>query len=125
MATNDDGFVDQNGGLVFRDTNTNVAFPGEASNRLFQADDVYNDFLLGIKGRLNDQATANILIDFGNYLSTVGNTVAPGYEPGDGIIDDGESTILPGTAEPGNQQVTVWEAYLRLRQASVPSDRVT
>jgi hypothetical protein len=113
MVSKGDFALDQNGAFFDRNNNTNDAFPGEANTRLFQADDVYNDFLLGIRGKLNDQATANVLLDFGNYLSTIGNTVAPGYAPGNGgIIDGGEGEIVPGIATPGNQATTVWEAYL-------------
>jgi len=100
FAINQNGLVSGN----FEGDKSNSGQYG--SNRVFQDDAVFNDFLLGIRGRLNDQATANVLIDFGNYLPALGNTVTPdlndyrfpaeGSENGDGNIG----------------QTTVWEAYL-------------
>ena len=59
--------VDQNGRVEgFGSESPNTGSFG--TSRVFQDDAVFNDFLLGIRGRLNDQATANVLIDFGNYL---------------------------------------------------------
>jgi hypothetical protein len=113
MISKNDFAIDQNGSAIERDSDTNAAFPGEANNRLFQADDVYNDFLLGIRGKLDEQSTANVLIDFGNYLDNVGNVVAPGSVPGNAFTSFGTRPLItPGLATPGNQQTTIWEAYL-------------
>ena len=104
--------IDQNGlFLIPAPTNFN---PGTSSpytsNRVFQNDSVLNDFLLGIRGRLNDQATANVLIDFGTYIPSLGNTVTPGLYPvGDEALYPAEGSSLFGH---GPGQSTVWEAYL-------------
>jgi len=95
--------VDQNGRLLgFGSESPNSGQFG--TSRVFQDDEVFNDFLLGIRGRLNDQATANVLIDFGNYIPALGNTVATdldGRFPAQGSSEFGEVG-----------QTTVWEAYL-------------
>jgi uncharacterized protein YukE len=101
--------IDENGGLFEtapKSLNTaEYGADGYTSNRVFQTDSVLNDFLLGIRGRLNDQATANILIDFGNYVPSLGNTVTP-YYYADGNYGEG----YYGSGGPG--QATIWEAYL-------------
>jgi len=78
--------------------------------------DVYHDFVLGIKGKVSDTATANVKLDFGNYLSAIGNTAASGFNgvaPGAGNQFDtnGGATTIGGLNN-GNQQTTVWEANL-------------
>ena len=91
-------FVDQNGVTTGK------------SKHILQTSDVYQDFVLGITGRLTDTATAHVSLDFGNYLSALGNTEGRGYGPGDlGYTGGG---IAPGQLTPANQQTTVWEAYL-------------
>jgi polyhydroxyalkanoate synthesis regulator phasin len=90
-------------GLSFHNEEDESGFGGFANNRVFQNDSVLNDFLLGVRGRLNDQATANILLDFGNYIPSLGNTVTPFYAA-QGDINP------PGGFGPG--QTTIWEAYL-------------
>ena len=94
--------VDQNGRLLGAGTESSNTGPAGTS-RVFQDDAVYNDFLLGIRGRLNDQATANVLIDFGNYIPALGNTVTPGYYATGSYGSDEENA--PG-------ETTIWEAYL-------------
>jgi hypothetical protein len=78
-------------------------------NRLLSSSDVYHDILLHLRGTLSDTATANIDLDFGNYLSQVGNTAAfPGY-PAGGLTP---SALTPGTLTAGNQYANVYKAYL-------------
>jgi FtsZ-binding cell division protein ZapB len=79
--------------------------------------DFYNDFLLGIRGKVSDTATANVKLDFGNYLSSLGNTEAMGGgAPGFGNIYspgyNGTPSIATGGLTAQNQQTTVWEANL-------------
>lgn len=78
-------------------------------DRLLSSSDVYHDVLLHLRGRLADTATANVDLDFGNYLSQVGNTAAfPGYSAG-GLTP---SALQPGTLSAGNQYANVYKAYL-------------
>ncbi len=93
-------FLDQNGVLQ-----------GGASKRVLQSSDVYHDILLNIRGRLSDTATANVDLDFGNYLSQVGNTSAfpGGTYPAAGLT--GQS-LIPGTLTGANQYANVYKAYL-------------
>ena len=83
---------------------------GLASNRVFQQDTVLNDFLLGIQGRLTDTATANVLIDFGNYIPSLGNTVTPGVFPNGNDVPFYPAQGSTSFGGPG--QSTIWEAYL-------------
>ena len=85
-------FQDQNGqrhgngqfGNQFADAaRVNVGGANNASNfgvngHLLQTSDVYEDVLLHIRGRLSDTATANVDLDFGNYLNAVGNEASFG-----------------------------------------------
>lgn len=85
-----------------------------ADKHLLKKADVSHDFVLGIKGHVSDTATANVKLDFGNYLSALGNTAAfgggaPGA-PNPFDTNGGASTI--GGLGTGNQQTTVWEANL-------------
>jgi uncharacterized coiled-coil protein SlyX len=48
------------------------------SKHVLQQSDVYENFALNIRGKLTDTATANVKIEFGNYLSNVGNTATAG-----------------------------------------------
>ena len=90
-------------GSAFIDGNGNA----EGINKhLLQTTDVYNDFLLSIHGRVDDNTTANVKLDFGNYLSAVGNTAAPGFSAGSVAA----TALTPGTLNATNQQTTVWEA---------------
>ena len=82
------------------------------NDRLLGSSDVYHDILLNIRGKLSDTATANVSLDFGNYLSQVGNTAAfPGYAAG------GTANVLsPGSLGSGGntnfQYANVYKAYL-------------
>jgi len=60
-VTKGPSFIDQNG----------VDTGNTADKHLLKTDDVYEDFLLGIKGKVSDTATANVAIDFGNYLNFI------------------------------------------------------
>jgi hypothetical protein len=73
----------------------NGQFP-KVTKHIFQNDAVLNDFLLTITGRISDTATANVKLDFGNYLATRHNTA--------GI------TGSDSGGPPGDSQTTVWEA---------------
>ena len=99
------GFLDKNGVYV-----GNTGY----DDRLLGSSDVYHDILLNIRGKLSDTATANVSLDFGNYLSQVGNTAAfPGYAAG-GV----GNSLSPGSlGQAGNtantfQYANVYKAYL-------------
>ena len=80
-------------------------------NRLLASSDVYEDILLHLRGKLSDTATANVDLDFGNFLSQVGNTAAfggNGYSAG----SLAPSSLRPGTLTAGNQYANVYKAYL-------------
>jgi len=66
------------------------------TKHIFQNDTVLNDFVLSIKGRISDTASANVKLDFGNYLASIGNTAA-----------FGPANVA---GPPGDTQITVWEA---------------
>jgi hypothetical protein len=97
-------FMDQNGQVL------------TADKHLLRTTDVYHDFLLGIRGKVSDTATANVMLDFGNYLSAIGNTAAVGSTPAFANIYD--TAYNSGTAQTAgglnvnNEQTTVWEANL-------------
>ena len=92
-------FTDENGVIQGR----------TGSKQLLSSSDVYHDILLNIRGKLSDTATANVDLDFGNYLSQVGNTAAfPGYSAG-GL---GASELQPGSLTAANQYANVYKAYL-------------
>lgn len=74
-------------------------------DRLLGSSDVYNDILLHLRGKVADNATANVDLDFGNYLSAVGNTAAFGNTFG-GITPGG------GAGGASNQYASVYKAYL-------------
>jgi hypothetical protein len=95
----------------FLDENGVYVGGGAAGKRLLAASDVYHDVLLHIRGRLADTATANVDLDFGNYLSQVGNTAAfPGnLYPAGGVASTG---LNPGTLTAANQYANVYKAYL-------------
>lgn len=94
-------FLDKNG----------VRQGGGVNDRLLASSDVYHDILLNIRGKLSDTATANVDLDFGNYLSQVGNTAAfPGSTyPAAGLA--GQS-LTPGSLTGANQYANVYKAYL-------------
>jgi len=95
-------------GQPFTDEN-GVVHGLTGSKRLLQSSDVYHDILLNIRGKLSDTATANVDLDFGNYLSQVGNTAAfPGYSAGGAA----PSALLPGSLTAANQYANVYKAYL-------------
>jgi hypothetical protein len=95
--------IDNNGTILYK---VNDGDEANTTSRVFENDAVYNDFVLGIRGRLNDQATANVLIDFGNYIPSLGNTVTPGQDD-NSYGAQGSNGVAGG---PG--QTTIWEAYL-------------
>jgi hypothetical protein len=99
-------FYDENGSLVGNPTGANY------SKRILQDSSVYSDLLLGIRGRVSDTATANVKIDFGNFLSSIGDTASllgGSYVPG--LSPNGGNYARNG-ATTGSQTVTLWEAYL-------------
>ncbi|MGI4791401.1 MAG: S-layer homology domain-containing protein [Janthinobacterium lividum] len=93
----------------FRDQNGVYQGNTGTGDRLLQSSDVYEDILLHLRGKLSDTTTANVDLDFGNYLSQVGNTAAfPGYSAG----SLAGSSLTPGTLTAGNQYANVYKAYL-------------
>ena len=93
----------------FLDRNGNAQpFNPSFDSRLLGNTDVYNDILLHIRGKVAENATANIDLDFGNYLSAVGNTASfPGR-----VTGAGASSLAPGSLSAGNQYANVYKAYL-------------
>jgi len=86
-------------GPAFQDANGIFQnFGASKPKHVLANDTVLNDFVLAIKGRVSDTATANVKLDFGNYLASIGNTSAGG--PAD----------IGGPA--GDTQITLWEANL-------------
>jgi len=84
------------------------------NDRLLASSDVYHDILLHIRGRIADTATANVDLDFGNYLSQVGNTAAfPGY-PAAGNANSLRPGSLgtQGDTAQQFQYANVYKAYL-------------
>ncbi len=95
-------FLDQNG--IYQGANG-------TQDRLLASSDVYEDILLHLRGKLSDTATANVDLNFGNFLSQVGNTAAfggNGYSAG----SLAPSSLRPGTLTAGNQYANVYKAYL-------------
>jgi uncharacterized coiled-coil protein SlyX len=90
---------DANGNLL-RFIDKNGVVSDADSKHILQTSDVWQDFVLGIRGKLSDTATANVKLDFGNFLSAIGDTAQAGNGPS------------PGATTAANQQTTVWEAYL-------------
>jgi hypothetical protein len=71
-AGNFTSFLDKNGN---RQGTVPFGNPNYAVNgHLLQSSDVYEDVLLHLRGRLSDTATANVDLDFGNYLNAIGNS---------------------------------------------------
>ncbi|MGO8670467.1 MAG: S-layer homology domain-containing protein [Capsulimonadaceae bacterium] len=88
--------------FVYDQNGTKFGGAGSTVNKHLLADgNVDEDFFLGIKGRVSDTASANVALDFGNYLSQLGNTAAPGYMAG---TDLG----VPSSS----QYATLWQADL-------------
>ncbi len=97
--------------LPFLDQNGIYQGAKGSQNRLLGSSDVYEDILLHLRGKLTDTATANVDLDFGNYLSQVGNTAAfggNGYSAGSLT----PSALRPGSLTAGNQYANVYKAYL-------------
>jgi hypothetical protein len=95
--------------LPFLDQNGVYQGASGTSDRLLSSSDVYEDILLHLRGKLNDTTTANVDLDFGNYLSQVGNTAAfPGYSAGGAAGSD----LRPGLLTAGNQYANVYKAYV-------------
>ena len=78
-------------------------------DRLLGSSDVYHDILLHIRGKVADTTTANVDLDFGNYLSQVGNTAAFPFYTAAGTTT---SAVTPGTLTGANQYANVYKAYL-------------
>lgn len=96
-------------GPDFIDKNGSAPVSLVDKKRLLTNTDVYHDFVLGIRGKVTDTATANVKLDFGNYLSAIGNTATAGF----GYADSAGHALGPvGSLSAADQQVTVWEAYL-------------
>ena len=95
--------------LPFLDQNGVYQGATGTQDRLLASSDVYEDILLHLRGKLSDTATANVDLDFGNYLSQVGNTAAfPGYSAG----SLAPSELRPGSLTAGNEYANVYKAYL-------------
>jgi FtsZ-binding cell division protein ZapB len=105
-------------GSAFMDQNGFVDSGPLDTKKLLQTSDIYQDFVLGIRGKVSDTATANVKLDFGNYLSSIGNVDAFGGEPisgiGGNIYAAGFDSSSPGLLTADNQQMTVWEANLEM-----------
>ena len=100
--TKGDQFVDANGADF------------TADKHLLKTTDVYQDFVLGIKGKVSDTATANVKLDFGNYLSSIANTEAFGGA-GEGASNPYIAGLGPAGTQVGGlnanfQSTTLWEA---------------
>ena len=95
--------------LPFLDENGTYQGANGFQNRLLGSSDVYEDILLHLRGKLSDTATANVDLDFGNYLSQVGNTAAfPAYNAG----SVPGSSLRPGSLAAYNAYASVYKAYL-------------
>ncbi len=97
--------------VPFLDENGVYVGGGGAGKRLLASSDIYHDVLLHIRGKIADTTTANVDLDFGNYLSQVGNTAAfgqGGYSAGGGPV----SQLTPGNLTANNQYANVYKAYL-------------
>ena len=95
--------------VPFLDENGVYVGGGGAGKRLLASSDIYHDVLLHIRGKIADTTTANVDLDFGNYLSQVGNTAAfPGYSAGGAAA----SALTPGSLTANNQYANVYKAYL-------------
>jgi hypothetical protein len=57
----------------FIDANGQSGDPS-GSNRIFQTDSVLENFALNIRGRVSDTASANVMIDMGDYIPSLINT---------------------------------------------------
>ena len=82
-----------------------------ASNRLFENSDVYNDILLHLRGKLSDTATANVDLDFTNYLTNLGNTARAGEAASIGSLSNNQNGN-GGFLGNGNYTSYVYQAYL-------------
>ncbi|MBA3915709.1 MAG: S-layer homology domain-containing protein [Acidobacteriales bacterium] len=103
-------FLDKNGN---RQGLTGFGNPNYAVNgHLLQSSDVYEDVLLHLRGRLSDTATANVDLDFGNYLNAVGNAANFGQNalPG-GFLGSNVSHGAGGFSGFGGTD-NIYKAYL-------------
>jgi len=99
--------------LPFLDRNGNVQGNSGFENRLLGSTDVYNDILLHIRGKVSDNATANVDLDFGNYLTALGNTAAFGTASGFSGLQPGTLSNNIGFGNGASNQVAnVYKAYL-------------
>jgi hypothetical protein len=72
------------------------------TKHILQTDSVDENFALNIRGRVSDTATANVKLDYGDYLPAIGNTSAvatSGYIRGPGPFPAGQFTY--GYGAPG------------------------
>jgi uncharacterized coiled-coil protein SlyX len=76
------------------------------SKHMLQTSDIYHDFVLGVRGKVSGNSSITAKIDFGNYLSALGNTAASPYYPTWG---GPASAIMPGQLSAANQDTTIWE----------------
>jgi len=83
------------------------------TKRVLSNTDVYHDFVLSIRGKVSDTATANVKLDFGNYLSAIGNTAFGGTVAGAGAGVGGPGGTPIGALSAANQATTIWEANLQ------------
>jgi hypothetical protein len=96
-------------GVGFMDQNGNGVGVGHDNGHILRNTDVKNDFVLAIRGKVSDVATANVKLDFGNYLDSINNTAAGGALSAGGA---GGFTVPAGSLTAASQQTTVWEANL-------------
>ena len=87
--------------------------PTVASNDFFNSTDVYHDILLHLKGKLTDTASANVDLDFENYISNLGNTARAGEAGPIGGLGNGGFTLSEnGLNAGGGYSTYVYQAYL-------------
>ena len=109
---------DANGNFApFLDKNGNrqgtLAVPNYAVNgHLLQTSDVYEDVLLHLRGRLSDTATANVDLDFGNYLNSVGNAANFGQNALPGILSGANVNHGNGSFSGFGGTDNIYKAYL-------------
>ena len=115
-------FLDKNGQTQLQDANffnSNIPQPPgrtQFGNHLLTNSSVYEDVLLHIRGRLTDTATANVDLDFGNYLGQIGNLsnfgpTAGGVTPGAGNFAHNTNSFF-GFGNSGNFNDNIYKAYL-------------
>ncbi|MBV9850633.1 MAG: S-layer homology domain-containing protein [Armatimonadetes bacterium] len=81
-----------------------------ASNRLVEASDVYEDVLLHLRGKLSDTATANVDLDFGDFIPNLFDTARAGEAFSIGGLGNGSS--VSDSFLGGNFSNYLYQAYL-------------